>query len=176
MNHRHHTPFGWIMAAALILSSLPDSSRPALAQTKSEPKTIYGEPYVAKSSSTLSQEGRSYPVENLIDLNPLTAWCEGSSTNGNGEWIEINLKSRPARIDLETVLVKILPGYTKTDSLFRANAKPSKIILHVIDGPSGRALTAREAYAFPVPQRARDAGAPGPCRSRSEPRTAQDSR
>ena len=150
MNHRHHTPFGWIWAAALILSSLPVSSRPALAQTKSEPKTLYGEPYVAKSSSTLSQEGRAYPVENLIDLNPLTAWCEGSSTNGNGEWIEINLKSRPARIDLETVLVKILPGYTKTDSLFRANARPSKITLRVIDGPSGRALTAREAYAFPV--------------------------
>ena len=85
-----------------------------------------------------------------MDLNPLTAWCEGSRRNGDDEWIEINLQSRPGKIELETVLVKILPGYTKTDALFRANARPGKIILRVIDGPSGRALTEREKYSFPV--------------------------
>jgi hypothetical protein len=44
---------------------------------------------IAKSSSELSENKRSYIANNSIDNNLLTAWCEGVKGSGIGETIEV---------------------------------------------------------------------------------------
>ena len=47
-----------------------------------------------KASSTLKGQGsKNYSIKNLIDDNPMTAWVEGVTGYGIGEWFEIKGKA-----------------------------------------------------------------------------------
>ncbi len=70
-------------------------------------------------SSVLKDQYGVYSPENVIDGDTKTAWCEGVSGSGEGEWIEIDFYTTRTVSNL-----KIFPGYGETEKLFRANNRP----------------------------------------------------
>lgn len=79
--------------------------------------TIHGNKVVA--SSVLSPQGsNTYGVQNLYDCNHETAWVEGVSGHGVGQWIEY----QGVRGDQITA-IKILNGYVKSDKSWNDNAR-----------------------------------------------------
>ena len=79
--------------------------------------------YKAKASSVKPPEGKlDYTVTNLNDNSPNNAWCEGKPGPGVGEWLELRPEvAKPLRSLL------MLPGYQKSEELFRANARPKRV-------------------------------------------------
>lgn len=79
--------------------------------------------YKAKASSVLAaNDGISYDVTNLNDDNPDNTWCEGNPGSGLGEWLELRPEvAKPLRA------LVLLPGYQKSEELFRANARPKRV-------------------------------------------------
>jgi hypothetical protein len=68
-----------------------------------------------RASSTL---GATYAMENLVDGNLATAWVEGHSGNGVGEWIELDLNP-----SFTLTGIAIVNGYTKNTATFVENGK-----------------------------------------------------
>ncbi|MDR0799666.1 MAG: hypothetical protein LBN18_07910 [Dysgonamonadaceae bacterium] len=65
-----------------------------------------------KASSSL----KNYPVENLLDRNPATAWAEGRPDSGINEWIEIVPDS-----NFSIAGVLLVNGYTKSEKTYYEN-------------------------------------------------------
>lgn len=75
------------------------------------------------ASSFLSSQGKnSYRVGNLVDGDRTTAWVEGNSGDGIGEWLVIDFgePTTPGTIELRN-------GYTKNDDIFRKNGRVREI-------------------------------------------------
>lgn len=84
----------------------------------------------AESSSTLStQQGNSYNASNVFDGNTSTAWAEGSSSNGTGEYIKVNLTSSQV-----VTMIEMVNGYAKSDELYYKNCRVKKAELEFSDG------------------------------------------
>ncbi|MEY4573179.1 MAG: hypothetical protein RLZ10_2463 [Bacteroidota bacterium] len=84
----------------------------------------YIETYSA--SSTLSAMGsKSYDIKNLTDVNPTTAWVEGSEGFGVGDWFEI--KSKDLNI--------IFNGYQASPTVWRNNARVKKLKVYKDNHP-----------------------------------------
>lgn len=111
-------------------------------------KTITGMDYDVKVSSVLQVKDRDYSDKNMSSLDISKAWCEGAAGTGIGEWIQLDLKNNSQIADLEAIHLKILPGYVKTDQLFKANARPSKIVVQVYDKMTKVSITQLKAYRF----------------------------
>lgn len=79
-------------------------------------------PTVIKASSTLTSGSDRYQAANLVDGNTATAWCEGEAGNGKGATIELAFE-KPVSFSG----MGLLPGYTKTDWLYEANAAPTRV-------------------------------------------------
>lgn len=71
-----------------------------------------------RASSSLKEGNRVYGPELAFDGDMRTAWCEGVSGSGEGEWIEIPL------IFSEFSHVQIWPGYLKSDAHWENNGSP----------------------------------------------------
>ncbi|MBP7902292.1 MAG: hypothetical protein KA015_05705 [Spirochaetes bacterium] len=71
------------------------------------------------SSSELKGD---YSVKNLTDNNYDSAWAEGVSGNGEGEWIEFIFNGKS-----DIKLVAIANGYWKTKELYSMNSKIKKM-------------------------------------------------
>ncbi len=74
------------------------------------------------SSSALS--GGNYSADNLCDYNLTTAWVEGASGDGIGEYVEFEVAENQ-RIDD----IVIATGYQKSDALFAKNSAPTRITI-----------------------------------------------
>lgn len=84
----------------------------------------------AESSSTLSaQQGNSYNASNVFDGNTSTAWAEGSSSNGTGEYIKVNLSSSQV-----VTMIEMVNGYAKSDEIYYKNCRVKKAELEFSDG------------------------------------------
>ncbi len=84
---------------------------------------------VYTASSVLKKDAvnqYSYGPDNLFDDNLSTAWVEGVSGSGVGEWVEIEFTEFK---HLEAI--GIVNGYTKNESLYRANNRIRKIRLEI---------------------------------------------
>lgn len=81
------------------------------------------------SSSELELTGYSdygkYGSTNLGDNNPSTCWAEGSQTDGTGEYIFMSIPKNIRGI-------KILNGYQKSESIYKANNRPNKIKIELL--------------------------------------------
>lgn len=85
--------------------------------------TCSGERVVA-SSSLSSQGSNSYRASNIKDWNHETAWVEGVSGFGIGEWIEFqNLSGDGSTF----TAVTILNGYVKSDKAWSENARVKRL-------------------------------------------------
>jgi hypothetical protein len=82
--------------------------------------------YEVKASSTLAPaNGQSYEAEKVKDWYH-EAWSEGAPGPGKGEWLELTpIAPKPLSA------IEILPGYSKTEELFKANARPKKVLVEL---------------------------------------------
>jgi hypothetical protein len=112
------------------------------------PETIIGAEYEVKTSSVLNGKNKDYNPANMASFDPSKVWCEGNSSYGVGEWIELSLKEKPRSAVLRTIDLKVLPGYAATDQLYQANARPSRIVVEAFDRRTKQRVTGQSAYTF----------------------------
>jgi hypothetical protein len=83
--------------------------------------------YQIKASSFLPPEGEnSYEPEKVKNFWGGTAWSEGVKGAGVGEWLELT----PA-VPKSLIAIELDPGMTKTEELFKANARPKKVLVEL---------------------------------------------
>lgn len=87
------------------------------------------------SSSRSPESGITYVPDNVLDQSLATAWVEGVSGPGIGEWVRCDF-------DREVKLNRIIitPGYFKTPELWRQNNRLAGATFYFSDG-SSRQLT-----------------------------------
>lgn len=78
----------------------------------------------------------NYHPSYVADGDPKTAWVEGVSGTGAGEWIR--LKLTPLAESTQVRLV-VSNGYQKSAALFAANARPKDVVIKLL--PSGVEVT-----------------------------------
>ncbi len=83
--------------------------------------------YQIKASSFLPAEGdHSYEPEKVKNLWGHEAWSEGVKVSGVGEWLELT----PA-VPKPLIAIELEPGMAKTEELFKANARPKKVLVEL---------------------------------------------
>ncbi len=121
--------------------SLPDQDKLLIGKIESGegPITIWGDnwyagggPYKILSSSNLgTARNVSYKPENIQDFNLLTAWGEGKSDYGIGEYIEFYFKPFSPRVDK----IIIYDGYFKNQNLWKSNSRVKQFKLYINNIP-----------------------------------------
>ena len=66
---------------------------------------------------------------NVVDGNKNTAWVEGSPDDGIGEWIKLTF-TESKKINK----IGVIPGYAKTDRIFKANNRVKSATLIFSNG------------------------------------------
>lgn len=97
-------------------------------------KTSYISGANIKVSSQLIEKHRpsdAYKAENMIDGNKNTAWSEGASGHGIGEWVKFGF-DEPKKLKV----INIVGGYAKTDKIFKINNSVKKVKIIFSDGKS----------------------------------------
>lgn len=86
-----------------------------------------GHVHLVDASSELANSGSlTYKASNAHDSNALTAWIEGKSDDGIGEWIEYTfnfdvIPEYKGNLGIDTLL--IANGYKKSRKLWKANSR-----------------------------------------------------
>jgi hypothetical protein len=84
--------------------------------------------YSVKASSSLHPEkGLVYKGENANDLSYKTAWVEGKTDEGIGEYLEYSFKNKSPRV----TKIIISNGYMKSETAWRNNNRVKKLKLYV---------------------------------------------
>ena len=84
---------------------------------------IYHVNYWVKASSTLPSDGDiSYSAENMKSFWPEKTWSENVEGAGIGELVELT-----PEVPKPLAAIEIDPGYSKSDLLFKANARPKVV-------------------------------------------------
>jgi serine/threonine protein kinase len=83
------------------------------------------------SSTRLPSGGVDYDAANTVDGNFATAWDEGVSGPGIGEWIQCDFENETAVIG-----IRLAPGYFKNARLWRDNNRLAVATLYFSDGTS----------------------------------------
>ena len=82
---------------------------------------------------------QNYHPNYALDDDPQTAWVEGAPGNGDGEALTLLVSSMPSA---RRVKLEIRNGYQKSKALFSAHARPARVRVELLRGPS--AHSARE--------------------------------
>jgi hypothetical protein len=107
------------------------------------------------ASSTLPPDGSlTYSADHVKKFWGDEAWSEGAAGPGTGEWLELK-----PQIAKPLIAISLLPGYCKSDELFKANARPKKILIElngehrfhadILDSPDECEIPVK-GYAKPV--------------------------
>ena len=80
------------------------------------------------ASSHLIQKSMNYKVENVIDDNPSTAWIEGVSDDGIGQFIQFS-SNNTFRVDK----IDIINGFSKNKKTYMKNNRVKKVIIEFSD-------------------------------------------
>ena len=80
------------------------------------------------ASSHLIQKSMNYKVENVIDDNPSTAWIEGVSDDGIGQFIQFS-SNNTFRVDK----IDIINGFSKNQKTYMKNNRGKKVIIEFSD-------------------------------------------
>lgn len=84
--------------------------------------------YNVYASSHLIQKSMNYKVENVIDDNPSTAWIEGVSDDGIGQFIQFS-SNNTFRVDK----IDIINGFSKNQKTYMKNNRVKKVIIEFSD-------------------------------------------
>src|SRR5512139_4349751 len=80
---------------------------------------------IVQASTELKEVAGRYQVNNLVDHNYLTAWCEGGVGNTGVEWLEISFRKEPKmHRPASSVKIRIIPGYVRSNLTFFENSRP----------------------------------------------------
>jgi hypothetical protein len=82
-----------------------------------------------KGTSELKLPPYEYPAYNAVDGNPSTAWAEAADGSGVGEGFTVTF---PVKRGVSEV--RVLPGYAKTEALFRKYNRPKVLDVEFSDG------------------------------------------
>ncbi|QJE96305.1 NADase-type glycan-binding domain-containing protein [Luteolibacter luteus] len=81
--------------------------------------------YQVTASSTLPANGDlRYDADQVKGIWDEGAWSEGAAGPGIGEWLEFK-----PQVPKMMTAINIYPGYGKDDALFKANARPRKVLI-----------------------------------------------
>ena len=80
------------------------------------------------ASSHLIQKSMNYKVENVIHDNPSTAWIEGVSDDGIGQFIQFS-SNNTFRVDK----IDIINGFSKNQKTYMKNNRVKKVIIEFSD-------------------------------------------
>lgn len=80
------------------------------------------------ASSHLIQKSMNYKVENVTDDNPSTAWIEGVSDDGIGQFIQFS-SNNTFRVDK----IDIINGFSKNQKTYMKNNRVKKVIIEFSD-------------------------------------------
>jgi hypothetical protein len=99
--------------------------------TSSSTSSVSSTPTIAsvKASSTLQETGYDHSASLMIDNNLKTAWQEGVSGSGIGEYATFTLESKS-----KVKSCKIANGYDKTYYLYRRNNRVKRVTFTFDDG------------------------------------------
>ncbi|MGR3677265.1 MAG: NADase-type glycan-binding domain-containing protein [Paracoccaceae bacterium] len=114
-------------ARTLPRRQLPRPSSPG--ETCSRERTGFGDVMLCGSSYLDPQSGNTYYPRNLVDVDQTTAWVEGVSGTGEGEYVTFSFDTpRTIRsLQLEN-------GYAKSQKAFRDNASVRHLTLTASNG------------------------------------------
>lgn len=101
----------------------------------------------SSSSSRGSEDGNKYLPKLAFDGNSRTAWSEGASGPGIGEWIAFDFKEK---VKLRKILIE--PGYFKTKELWEKNNR-----LRVIDLKFSNGMTKEVTFPDEMKEQTIDA-------------------
>ena len=99
------------------------------AEAPAEPETPRNISVAA--SSTLQEAGHDHSAYLAMDGSSATAWVDGASGNGEGEWLRLDLG-----MDCHVSGMQLWSGYQKSESLFYKNSRPARIRITFSDGSS----------------------------------------
>jgi hypothetical protein len=99
------------------------------------------------ATSELKLTGFEYPAFNAADGNPSTAWAEAAEGSGIGEKLTVTFP-----VSRHVSEVRVLPGYAKTEALFRKYNRPKVLDVEFSDGTKTTLSLADEPslQRFPV--------------------------
>jgi hypothetical protein len=101
---------------------------------------------VASASSVRRQDNGNFYFPNFaFDNKPATAWCEGASGEGIGEWLNFEFDRT---VNLRQI--KIQPGYFKNPQIWRDNNRVAAALIEFSDGTSRRATLSDQMQAQTV--------------------------
>lgn len=84
----------------------------------------------------------NYHPNYVADDDPKTAWVEGATTTGAGEWLRIHITP----LDKTTrVRLRVRNGYQKSKALWKANARAKDITVRLLPSKIEKQLTLRDA-------------------------------
>lgn len=96
--------------------------------------------YKVTASSTLpADKDLRYDADKVKELWDDGAWSEGAVGPGTGEWLEFK-----PQVPKPLVAIEIYPGYAKDDALFKANARPKKVLV---------TLNGKEEFTADIPDK-----------------------
>ena len=85
----------------------------------------------AVASSHLKLAPYEYPAANLVDGDPSSAWAEGASGSGIGQWVDVTFpRTRQLRE------LRIVSGYAKRPEIFTRYNRPKRLKFDFSDGTS----------------------------------------
>lgn len=89
------------------------------------------------ASSTLSPQGKNtYGIQNIVDDNPFTAWQEGKTDEGIGQYFEFTYRfDKAAGWEGYCDQVWIANGYQKSKTLWEQNARVKKFKVSINQRP-----------------------------------------
>lgn len=114
-----------VVGKFLVLGSLTFSG---LVMAALNTQYLLNNPFSIKASKTLESKNNRYGVDNLKDLDIKTAWCAG------GQGMNYNLTystTDSEQINTDMLTFNILPGYTKSESVYKANMRPKDVFVTV---------------------------------------------
>lgn len=83
------------------------------------------------ASSSLTEGSKTFSPNYMIDGNPRTAWAEGASGIGLGEWVKVEFNGTPTVSG-----IRISTGYQKTNDSFNKNGRPYVFTANFSNGSS----------------------------------------
>lgn len=104
--------------------------------------------YKVTASSTLPADGDlRYDADQVKGIWDEGAWSEGAKGPGIGEWLEFK-----PQVPKPLEAIEIYPGYGKDDALFKANARPKKVLitLNGKDELTAEIPDVNDVYRIPV--------------------------
>ena len=104
------------------------------------------------SSSELAPQGKNqYGAKNLADDKSGTAWVEGKSGDGIGEYLLVTFKKQDPKIKSAKMHwggFRLINGYAKSEAIWRANSRIKDLEIYL----NGKFIARTRLKDTPVPQ------------------------